>query len=108
MRYPLLVLVLGFAIGCAVRYPAVVPMREQQFRSHDQAVALPLSQEGRGEVASFLEYGGNRFGRNPAPDPQAAGHKQILDALAAQDNLKIRASLATSDFCAIAVALCQA
>jgi hypothetical protein len=108
MRYPLLVLVLGFAIGCAVRYPAVVPMREQQFRSHDQAVALPLSPEGRGEVASFLEHGGNRFGRNAAPDPQAAGHKQILDALGAEVNLKVRASLATSDFCAIALPLCQA
>jgi hypothetical protein len=83
-------------------------MREQQFRSHDQAVPLPLDQAARGEVASFLEHGGNRFGRNPAPDPQAAGHKQVLDALADQGNLKIRASLATSDFCAIAAALCQA
>jgi hypothetical protein len=31
----------------------VIPMREQQFRSHDQAVALPLTAEARGEVASF-------------------------------------------------------
>jgi hypothetical protein len=108
MRHLLLWLALGFATGCAVRYPAVVPMREQQFRSHDQAVALPLDQEGRAEVASFLEHGGNRFGRNAAPDPQAAGHKQMLDALAAQSNLTIRASLATSDFCAIAAPLCQA
>lgn len=108
MRYRLLVLALGFATGCAVRYPAVVAMREQQFRSHDTAVALPLDQAARGEVASFLEHGGNRFGRNPAPDPQAAGHQQILDALAAPGNLKIRANLATSDFCAIAAALCQA
>jgi hypothetical protein len=108
MRYPLLLLALGFATGCAVRYPAVLPMREQQFRSHDQAVVLPLDQQARGEVASFLEHGGNRFGRNPAPDPQAAGHKQLLDALAVQGNLKIRAALATSDFCAIASPLCQA
>jgi hypothetical protein len=104
----LLLLVMGFATGCAVRYPAVVPMREQQFRSHDQAVALPLDEAARGEVASFLEHGGNRFGRNATPDPQAAGHKQVLDALAAQANLKIRADLATSDFCAIAAPLCQA
>ena len=104
----LLLLVVGFAAGCAVRYPAVVAMREQQFRSHDQAVGLPLDGEGRGEVASFLEHGGNRFGRNATPDRQAAGHKQILDALAVQGNLKIRADLATSDFCAIAAALCQA
>ena len=108
MRYASLLLVLGFATGCAVRYPAVVPMREQQFRSHDQAVALPLDQEGRGEVANFLEYGGNHFGRNAAPDAQAAGHKQMLDALAAEGNLRIRASLATPDFCAIALPLCQA
>ena len=67
MRHTLLWLVLGFATGCAVRYPAVVPMREQQFRSHDEAVALPLDKEGRGEVANFLEHGGNRFGRNAAP-----------------------------------------
>jgi hypothetical protein len=65
-------LALGFATGCAVRYPVVLPMREQQFRSHDQAVVLPLDQQARGEVASFLEHGGNRFGRNPVPDPQAA------------------------------------
>src|ERR1035437_9169588 len=97
MRYASLLLVLGFATGCAVRYPAVVPMREQQFRSHDQAVALPLDQEGRAEVANFLEHGGNRFGRNATPDAQAA-----------EGNLKIRASLATSDFCAIALPLCQA
>ena len=108
MRYPLLLLVMGFATGCAVRYPAVVPMREQQFRSHDQAVALPLDQAARGEVASFLEHGGNRFGRNATPDPQDAGHQQVLDALAGQGNLKIRADLATSDFCAIAGPLCQA
>jgi hypothetical protein len=100
--------VLGFASGCAVRYPAVVPMREQQFRSHDEAVALPLDKAGRGEVANFLEHGGNRFGRNAAPDPQATGHQQILNALAEPGNLKIRASLATSDFCAIAAPLCQA
>ena len=107
MRYPLVLLALGFATGCAVRYPVVVPMREQRFRSHDQAVALPLDQDGRGEVANFLEHGGNRFGRNAAPDAQAAGHKQLLDALAAQGNLKIRADLATSDFCAIALPLCR-
>ena len=103
-----LALVLGFAGGCAVRYPAVVPMREQQFRSHDAAVALPLDKEGRSQVANFLEHGGNRFGRNLAPDAQAAGHQQILDALGVPGNLKIRADLATSDFCAIAALLCQA
>ena len=101
-------LLLGFAGGCAVRYPAVVPMREQQFRSHDEAVALPLNQDARSQVASFLEHGGNRFGRNATPDAQAAGHQQILDALGVGDNLKIRADLATSDFCAIAAPLCRA
>ena len=108
MRYALLVCALGFGAGCAVRYPLVVPMREQQFRSHDQPAALPLSAEARGEVANFLEHGGNRFGRNAVPDKQAEGHKQILDALADAGNLKIRADLATSDFCAIAAQLCQA
>jgi len=108
MRYQSLLLVIGLAAGCAVRYPAVVPMREQQFRSHDQPAELPLDAARRGEVETFLEHGGNRFGRNAAPDAQAAGHKQVLDALAAPANLKIRADLATSDFCAIAQALCQA
>ena len=108
MRYATLWLVLGFASACAVRNPAVVPMREQQFRSHDEAVALPLNQQGRSQVADFLEHGGNRFGRNAAPDAQAAGHQQILDALGVGGNLKIRADLATSDFCAIAAPLCQA
>jgi hypothetical protein len=108
MRYALLMLALGIATGCAVRYPPVVPMREQQFRSHDQAVTLPLTPQTRGEIATFLEHGGNRFGRNTVPDAQGDGHKQILDALGEKDNLKIRASLATSDFCAIATTLCQA
>jgi hypothetical protein len=108
MRHALLWLALGFASGCAVRYPAVVAMREQQFRSGDEAVALPLDQAGRGGVASFLEHGGNRFGLNQVPDAQAAGHLQLLDALAVESNLKIRADLATSDFCAIAAPLCQA
>ena len=108
MRYTLLWLAVGFACGCAVHYPAVVPMREQQFRSHDEALALPLDKSGRGEVADFLDKGGNRFGRNAAPDKQAAGHKEMLDALGVQGSLKIRADLATSDFCAIAAALCQA
>jgi hypothetical protein len=108
MRYRCLLLVVGFATGCAVRYPPVVPMREQQFRSHDEAAALPLDKDRRGEVEAFLSHGGNRFGRNEVPDAQAAGHKQILDALSAEDNLKIRADLATSDFCAMAAPLCQA
>ena len=107
MRHLFLRLVLGLAGGCAVRHPAVVPMREQQFRSHDEAVTLPLNQEGRSQVANFLEHGGNRFGRNATPDMQAAGHQQILDALGVPGNLKIRADLATSDFCAIAAPLCQ-
>src|ERR1035437_5650357 len=108
MRYPLILLVLGIATSCAVRYPPVVPMREQQFRSHDEAGGLPLNMDGSREVATFLEHGGNRFGRNAVPDAQAAGHKQILDALGAQSNLKIRADLATSNFCAIALPLCHA
>src|SRR4051794_28475201 len=98
----------AIASGCATRYPKIIPVREQQFRSHDQAVALPLTPEGRTEVARFLELGGNRFGRNPAPDTQAAGHKQALDALAVASNLAVRADIATSDFCAMAAALCQA
>ena len=99
---------LAVTSGCAVKYPKVIPMREQQFRSHDQPVGLPSSAQGRAEVARFLELGGNRFGRNPVPDAQDAGHKQVLDALAAAGNLVVRADLATSDFCAMAAALCQA
>ena len=99
---------LGAAGGCAVRYPNVIPMREQQFRSHDRAVGLPLSPQDRAEVARFLELGGNRSGRNPVPDAQGAAHQQALDALAVAGNLAVRADLATSDFCAMAPALCQA
>ena len=108
MRYAVVLFTLGLATGCAVRYPKVIPIREEQFRSHDQPVALPLTSGARGEVARFLELGGNRFGRNPAPDAQAAGHRQALDALAVPANLTVRADVASSDFCAIAAALCQA
>jgi hypothetical protein len=66
-------MVVGFGSGCAVHYPAVVPMREQQFRSHDEAVGLPLDKKGRGEVANSLEQGGNRSGSNASRDAQAAG-----------------------------------
>ncbi len=101
-------LVLLFTTGCAVRYPTVVPIREQQFRSHDQPAALPLQKDDRAEFERFLSHGGNRFGRNPVPDAQAAGHKQILDALEKDPNLTIRGDLASSDFCAIAAPLCGA
>jgi hypothetical protein len=104
----MLVGVAVIAGGCAVRYPKVIPMREQQFRSHDQPASLPLTAERRAEIARFLELGGNRFGRNAVPDTQDAGHKQVLDALAVAGNLMVRADLATSDFCAMAAALCQA
>ncbi len=99
---------LGVTAGCAIRYPKVIPMREQQFRSHDRPVGLPLTPPDRTEVAHFLELGGNRFGRNTVPDTQDAGHKQVLDALAVAANLGVRADLATSDFCVMAAALCQA
>ena len=104
-------ILVGLAVmigGCAVRYPKVIPMREQQFRSHDQPAALPLTPERRDEIARFLELGGNRSGRNSVPDAQGAGHRQALDALAVAGNLVVRADLATSDFCAMAAALCQA
>jgi hypothetical protein len=104
----LAVVVLGATSACAVKYPKVIPVREQQFRSHDQPVGLPLTPQTKTEVGHFLELGGNRFGRNPVPDAQDAGHKQALDALAAAGNLAVRADLATSDICAMAAALCQA
>ena len=89
-------ILVGLAVmigGCAVRYPKVIPMREQQFRSHDQPAALPLTPERRDEIARFLELGGNRSGRNSVPDAQGAGHKQALDALAVAGNLVVRADL---------------
>jgi hypothetical protein len=99
---------LSVTTGCAVRYPKVIPMREQQFRSHDRPVGLPLTSQDRTEVAHFLQVGGNRFGRNTVPDAQSAGHQQALDALSIAANLTVRADLATSDFCAMAATLCQA
>ena len=106
MRLQAALLALLFTAACAVRYPTVVPIREQQFRSQDQPAPLPLQKDDRAEIERFLSHGGNRFGRNPAPDAQASGHKQVLDALEKAPDLVIRADLATSDFCAIAAALC--
>jgi hypothetical protein len=112
MRLPAIAFALLFTLlfnpACAVRYPTVVPIREQQFRSHDQPAPLPLQKEDRSQFELFLSHGGNRFGRNPVPDSQAAVHKQILDAMEHDANLAIRADLATSDFCAIAAPLCTA
>jgi hypothetical protein len=108
MRLPPILIALLLISSCAVRYPTVVPIREQQFRSHDQPAALPLQKEDRNQVETFLGHGGNRFGRNPVPDAQAAAHQQILDALEKDANLAIRADLASSDFCAIAAPLCAA
>ena len=105
-------LLLGLAMllqtSCAVRYPPVVAMREQQFRSHDEPVALPLSPQARQELETFLARGGNRFGRNPVPGAIGTTHRQLLDALTAETSLNIRAGLAVSNFCAIAAPLCQA
>jgi hypothetical protein len=108
MRLQAIPLVLLLTTACAVRYPTVVPIREQQFRSPDQPAALPLQKEDRAVFELFLSHGGNRFGRNPVPDAQAAAHKQILDALEKDSNLAIRADIATSNFCAIAISLCAA
>jgi hypothetical protein len=94
--------------SCAVRYPTIVPVREQQFRSHDQPAPLPLQKTDRTQFESFLGHGGNRFGRNPVPDAQAAGHQQVLEALEKDANLAIRGDVASSDFCAIASPLCAA
>jgi hypothetical protein len=107
MTLPVVLTVLLLTSACAVRYPTVIPVREQQFRSHDQPAPLPLQKDQRAEFEHFLNYGGNRFGRNPVPDARAAAHKQLLDALEKDANLNIRADLATSSFCAIAVALCE-
>jgi hypothetical protein len=103
---------LAFALfltnACAVRYPPIIPIREQQFRSHDQPAALPLQKDDRAEFDAFLNHGGNRFGRNPVQDPQAAAHKLLLDALEKDSSLAVRADLASSSFCAIATGLCGA
>ena len=94
---------LGVTSACAVRYRPVIPVREQQFRSNDQPVALPLNPADSSDNSrDFLELGGNRFGRNPVPDAQGAGHRAALDALGVPANLAVRADLATSDFCAMA------
>ena len=107
MQIPAVPLVLLLTSACAVRYPTVVPIREQQFRSHDEPAALPLQKDARAEFDIFLGHGGNRFGRNPVPDAQDAAHKQLLNALEKEPNLQIRADLATSRFCGIAAALCE-
>jgi hypothetical protein len=108
MWLPPILLALVLSSACAIRYPTVVPIREQQFRSHDQPAALPLQKEDRNQFETFIGHGGNRFGRNPVPDPHAAAHLQIFDALEKNANLVIRGDLASSDFCAIAATLCAA
>src|ERR1039458_7288699 len=108
MRAQAFLLLAVLATACAVRYPAVVAMREQQFRGTDSPAPLPLQPAARAEIQTFLDHGGNRFGRNPVPDSQAAAHKLLLDALENDSNLQIRADLATSNFCAIAAPLCNA
>jgi hypothetical protein len=94
------------ATGCAIRYPAVAPVREKQFRT--EPIRLPLDARDRSALEEFLSKGGNRLARNPTPDRLAEAHKKILDALENQSHLKVRTDLATSNFCAIAAALCQA
>ncbi|MEO8595923.1 MAG: hypothetical protein ABI759_21560 [Candidatus Solibacter sp.] len=109
MRQAWLTAALGLGmLGCAVRYPKIIAVREEQFRSHDAAVALPLTVETRGEVSHFLEFGGNRLGRNAVPDEQGETHRQALDALGVAANLAVRSDLATADFCAMAAPLCAA
>ena len=93
------------AMGCSIRYPAVAPVREKQFRA--DPAGLPLGSKDRQKLEDFLDKGGNRVGRK-TPDRLAEAHKRVLNALVNPSNLTVRTDLATSNFCAIAAALCQA
>lgn len=92
--------------GCAARRPAYVVVPRATSRS-EEPVTLPLTPEGRGRLAEFLNKGGHPRAADPVPDPQAAEHARILDALAKAEALAVdTTNSAARNFCDAAAALC--
>ena len=93
--------------GCAARRPAYVVVPRATSRS-EEPVTLPLTPEGRQRLEEFLGKGGHPGAADPVPDPLAAEHRRILDALATAPALAVdTTNSAARRFCDAAAALCR-
>jgi hypothetical protein len=103
-----LVLALLLFSGCAARRPAYVVVPRATSRS-EEPVPLPLNPEGRQRLEAFLNRAGHPQAADPVPDPLAAAHARVLDALTDPANLKVdTTNSAARAFCDDAARLCRA
>lgn len=109
MRLPLVVAVsVVLLAGCAGKRPAYVVVPRATSRS-EEPVTLPLTPEGRQRLEEFLNKGGHPRAADPVPDPQAAEHARVLEALSKSDALTVdTTNSAARRFCDAAAALCGA
>src|SRR3954453_17992481 len=95
------------AAGCAARRPAYVVVPRATSRSAEP-VTLPLMAEGRQRLEEFLAKAGHPAAADPVPDPSAAEHRRVLDALAKAEALDVdTTNSAAPKFCDAAMALCR-
>ncbi len=95
------------AAGCAARRPTYIVVPRATSRSAEP-VTLPLTAEGRQRLEEFLSKGGHPAAADPVPDPSAAEHRQVLDALAKDAALDVDTTNSTArKFCEAAAALCR-
>jgi hypothetical protein len=107
MRLFALVLPMLLAAGCAARRPVYVVVPRATSRSAEP-VTLPLTAEGRQRLEEFLSKGGHPSAADPVPDPSAAEHRRVLDALAKSETLDVdTTNSAARKFCEAAAALCR-
>ena len=73
-----------------------------------EPVTLPLTVEGRQRLEEFLSKGGHPAAADPVPDPSAAEHRRVLDALGKAEALDVDTTNSEArKFCDAAVALCR-
>lgn len=93
--------------GCAGRRPAYVVVPRAMSRS-EEPVTLPLTAEGRQRLERFLTRGGHPSAPDLVPDPIAAEHARVLDALAKDAALTVDTANSTArQFCDAAASLCR-
>jgi len=94
--------------SCAARGPAYIAVPRAASRS-EEPVTLPLDAAGRSRLEAFLSRGGHPAAPDPVPDPRAAEHARVLDALANSAALAVGAANPEARrFCDMVETLCVA
>src|SRR5436305_3513589 len=86
--------------ACAARRPVYVAVPRAHSRS-EEPVVLPLNPQGRRRLEDFLSHGGHPTASDRAPDPEAAQHRRMLDALENTAALDVDTESSARRFCAV-------